>query len=268
MLWKNRNKSVSVCLTVVVSCLVLAVAWAVLATPETALAKGKPGGGGGQPQDIRICVVVDNQTVAPYAGVSSDDALSGTNVYCDNKKDHILGVVGAYPGRFKLKTNTNDNPTGRTMALAFTNRILDLNPPGAPEHLFDILGTVMPVGVELFSARSSVNPGYVDLQGMVIGSSALLPLQIRLIVTNEQNSYWLDYGDTLWNPEDTDHWDDNMYLADLVTVTREPDIGGKKVWTIHNNGADYAYLRRTVQWSNWIPVGIYSMPLSLTITEI
>jgi hypothetical protein len=39
MLWKNRKKSVSVWLTVVGSCLVLAVVWAVLATSETALAK-------------------------------------------------------------------------------------------------------------------------------------------------------------------------------------------------------------------------------------
>ena len=38
MLWKNRNKKVGLCVMVVTSCLVLAVLWAVLATPETALA--------------------------------------------------------------------------------------------------------------------------------------------------------------------------------------------------------------------------------------
>ncbi len=43
MLWKNKNKRVKICLMVVTTCLVLAVLWAVLATPETALAKGKPG---------------------------------------------------------------------------------------------------------------------------------------------------------------------------------------------------------------------------------
>lgn len=42
MLWKNRDKRVSVCLTVVTSCLVLAAVWAILATPKTALAK-RPG---------------------------------------------------------------------------------------------------------------------------------------------------------------------------------------------------------------------------------
>ena len=42
MLWKNRNKSVSVCLTAAMNCLVLAAAWTVLAAPETALAKKPP----------------------------------------------------------------------------------------------------------------------------------------------------------------------------------------------------------------------------------
>ena len=39
MLWKNRNKRVGLCVMVVSSCLVLAVVWAFLARPETALAK-------------------------------------------------------------------------------------------------------------------------------------------------------------------------------------------------------------------------------------
>ena len=38
MLWKNRNKRVGLCVTVVAGCLILAIAWAVLAMPETALA--------------------------------------------------------------------------------------------------------------------------------------------------------------------------------------------------------------------------------------
>ena len=39
MLQKNRNKRVGLCVMVVTSCLVMAAVWAVLATPETALAK-------------------------------------------------------------------------------------------------------------------------------------------------------------------------------------------------------------------------------------
>ena len=50
MFGKNKNKKVGLCVMVVTACLVLAGIWAVLATPETALAK-KPdhaGGGGGK----------------------------------------------------------------------------------------------------------------------------------------------------------------------------------------------------------------------------
>jgi hypothetical protein len=249
--------------------------WAILTTPETAFAdkpdKPPGGGGGDKNQDIPVCVVVDDQTIEPYAGVSSDVSQSGTNEYCDKKKDHISAFVGRTAGQFILNTNTNDNPTGRTMSLAFTERIVDLNPPGAPEHLFDITGTVMPIGVRIITGRGpNMSQAYVDLRAMEIGDSAFVALEIRLIVTNIQNAYYLNYGDAMWNPDYIDKWDDNMYLSDLVIVTREADDeDGKKVWTIQNNGADYAYLRRIMDndYRNWIPVGIYSMPLSLTIKE-
>ena len=42
MFGKNRKKKVGLCVMVVTSCFILAALWAVLATPETALAKGKP----------------------------------------------------------------------------------------------------------------------------------------------------------------------------------------------------------------------------------
>lgn len=42
MLWKNGNKSVSVCLTIAASSLTLTVLWTALATSETALAKKPP----------------------------------------------------------------------------------------------------------------------------------------------------------------------------------------------------------------------------------
>ena len=42
MLWKNSNKRMSVCLTVGATCLVLTILWAILATPETTLAKKPP----------------------------------------------------------------------------------------------------------------------------------------------------------------------------------------------------------------------------------
>ncbi len=48
MFGKNRNKKVGLCVMVVTASLVLAALWAVLATPETALAHHRPGHGGGK----------------------------------------------------------------------------------------------------------------------------------------------------------------------------------------------------------------------------
>ncbi|MHC4629669.1 MAG: hypothetical protein ACYS9C_00200 [Planctomycetota bacterium] len=47
MFGKNRNKKVGLCVMVVTSCFILAALWAILATPETALAKKPDGVGGG-----------------------------------------------------------------------------------------------------------------------------------------------------------------------------------------------------------------------------
>ena len=53
MMWKNRNKKVGLCVMVVTGCFILAALWVVLATPETALAKGKPG------SDVAYNMVID-----------------------------------------------------------------------------------------------------------------------------------------------------------------------------------------------------------------
>jgi hypothetical protein len=45
MLWKNRNKKVGLCVMIVTSFFILAAIWAIMATPETALAKGNPASG-------------------------------------------------------------------------------------------------------------------------------------------------------------------------------------------------------------------------------
>jgi hypothetical protein len=260
MLSKSKNERVGICLIVFMACTVLAGVWAVLAVPETALAK-KPGGGGadGATQDIAVSVVIDDQSPA---GVSSD----GGGAYIDSKKDHVSAIVGRNQGQFLLATNTNNAEGGRTMELTLADRITDLNPPDAPEHLFDVMGTVTPIAVEIYTTRNSVEQGYVDLRAMAVGESADLALRIRLIVTDIQNHYDLNYGDVLFNP-DSSHWDPHMDQTDLVTVTRTDDTAGRKTWTIQTGGADHAYLRRVISFGGPIPVGIYAMPLSLTITE-
>lgn len=260
---KRKNKRIGVCLMAVTSCLIVAVLWAVLATPETALAK-KPGSGGpsGETQDIPVSAVIDDQS---NEGVSSD----GGGAYVDKKKDHISAFVGRRAGQFILDTNTNNAEGGRTMKLNFSAVVDPLNREPLPPNTG---GVVTPITAAVYTARARVTEqyGYVDLRAMEIGESKPLALRIRLTITDAQSPWDLSYGDVLWGglSEGDDHYDQHMAATNYVTVTRLADTAdGKKVWTIDTNAGTHAYLRRSEQWGPWIPVGVYSMPMSLTITE-
>ena len=76
MLWKNRKKKVGLCVMVVTSCFILTTLWAVLATPETALAKGKPGSG----VDYKMVIDTENFTPlsAPLLTQIGDGNMSGS----------------------------------------------------------------------------------------------------------------------------------------------------------------------------------------------
>jgi len=65
MLWKNRNKRVGLCVMVVASCLAVATAWALLATPETALAK-KPPKPGDEPTRYGVTMTGDLTLVGSF----------------------------------------------------------------------------------------------------------------------------------------------------------------------------------------------------------
>jgi len=111
----GKNKKVGLCVMVVTASLVLAALWAVLTTPETALAepgKGKGGGGGGggdQP-----CVTFDDLA---RDDVRSDDGTP----YCHNKKENIT-VKFSHDGHLKLNTNSTDKAgNGRGIFIDFDN---------------------------------------------------------------------------------------------------------------------------------------------------
>jgi len=119
MLQKNRNKRIGLCLMAVTSCLVLAIVWAFLATPETALAKGKPpgGGGGGEVgQEIPVCIAFDD---AEGDGIKNDG-----DAYCDgdsNKK--VTAIVGRNFNIVLETNNSNKRTAGRTLWLDLGNPV-------------------------------------------------------------------------------------------------------------------------------------------------
>lgn len=105
MFGSSSNKKVGVWLTVVASCLVLVVVWAVLATPATALAK-KPGGDG------RPEILHGSATFRDVTGdaVKSDDGRA----YVDGIDGTVLGLEGF----FRLEINLKKNG-GRSLELSF-----------------------------------------------------------------------------------------------------------------------------------------------------
>jgi hypothetical protein len=125
MLWKNRNRRVGLCVTVVAGCLTLVILWAVLAMPETALAKKPvkpPGGGGGGEvgQEIPVGIAFDETGC-----IRSDQQDEHGDVpYVDGEqKGKVTAVVGR---NFNIQLDTNNinkRTAGRTVWLDLSNAL-------------------------------------------------------------------------------------------------------------------------------------------------
>ncbi len=159
MFGKNKNKKVGLCLMVVTSCFILAGLWAVLATPETALAKKPtdPGGGGGGKDKVPTCVQFDDG-----GSVMGDKVGEIDNApYCHNKKEKITVEFSnalSFGGHLHLQTNSTDKAAnGREIFIDF----------GTPVTLAPGTDNVMTINTtdELFDE---------DKEGRVLGLSANL----------------------------------------------------------------------------------------------
>ena len=109
MLQKNRNKRVGLCVTVVAGCLILAILWAVLATPETALA--------GKPEVLHGSVVFRDNT---------DDKIQsdGGGAYVHDEDLTQVGLASVFSITVNLKRNA-----GRIVNVILPD---DLNPDYYP----------------------------------------------------------------------------------------------------------------------------------------
>ena len=152
-----------------------------------------------------------------------------------------------------------------------------------PDPLFPIPGSVTPISVSMGSARALVGEGngYVDLRLMgdtngdgVLDASeeAALPsepeplaLQVELTVTDEQHAYILHYCSTSFPPGDENlnpKLDPTLGYTSLLTVTRV----SATEWTIESQNGARALLIRRLGWNEQQEIGIFEMPISLTIT--
>ena len=123
MFGKNKNKRVKICLMVVTTCLVLAVLWAVLATPETALAKKPDNPGGGEPEALHGTATFEDRD---GDRVRSDDG--GPYTYTGSGKGGaILLGLGNF---FRLSVNVDKKVVGRRFDMNFTApplEVVDVN---------------------------------------------------------------------------------------------------------------------------------------------
>lgn len=88
-----------------------------------------------------------------------------------------------------------------------------------------------------------------------------LAVKIVLIVTDEKNAYALRYRSNLWSPDDTEHYNPKLNDTDLLIVTRD----SATCWTIESGASAKALLSRGLGWNDGQEIGIFEVPISLTI---
>ena len=251
MLWKNRNKKVGLCLMVVTSCFILAALWAVLATPETALAHkdeadpdhshGKGSEGDGDFKDIPVCI----------EGLAGGVKTDGGN-YCASERG-----VTAFVGRrrsivLRFKKNSN-----RTILLTLGSSIGtidgDPNPtvPGEEPNLDESGKTVEPeFRVALLQNVSNME---VDSELQTTG---------RLTFLDEDGTVW----GLFWGPND---WAGGFDLTNTnnaappVSITRNSDVK----WSVTTTGDNRAYLWKGDWWDYPDFAGVYNVSFAYTATE-
>jgi hypothetical protein len=252
MFGKNRNKKVGLCVMVVTACLVMATFWAVLATPETALAKkpDKPPGGGGGKTSIRLARIdFTNSPRIQWDGVEA----CGDWEYWD-ERDVALGCTGEMGcradvsggGRLKFFTiwqGDNNSGSPRWLVLNFGNAIGDSNPNPNIDLLIYKSGYQNNPPIDPTSGLDNVKT-VISLDRMFKKGATRQPLTISIRV-NPDGSGWPPSGYSL-------RWRADLY----ITETADPDV------RILETGLDEDLADL---WHEGVVVGTYRMPLEWTM---
>ena len=225
MLWKNRNKRVGLCVTVVAGCLILAIVWVVLAMPETALAK-KPGSGDDTFRDMPLCIEFGDGKISP-----------SENPLCASTEG-----VTAFAGRNRTITlsihKRIENPNlvlslGPKLVADTTGPDVDPDPaadggyfdgPGQPECPPPVLGSGRLSEPEL-QVGISVNVKDIDPETPLMTNG-------RLIFKDDVGQeYQLIWGS---DPQPGGFQRTNPSAPD-IRIFRNPDDDGKRNWDVDTN---------------------------------
>lgn len=212
MFGKNKNKTVGLCVMVVAACLVMAAVWAVLATPETALAKKPDNPGGGEPEALH-----GSATFRDALGDRVRSDGEGPYTYTGSGKGGaILLGLGDF---FRLRVNVDKKVVGRRFVLDFDG--LDIDPAFFPASqdfwVLYVQGTLEEWKAQelnvpcdrvgrLHFGTKGVDYAYVNYGAMPTLDGA--PLTVKRIDTD----VWTIQSFAPGDPEDPDELDDFAHL--------------------------------------------------------
>ena len=255
----KKNKTVGLYLMVVTACLVLATLWAVLATPETALAKKPGGGGGGKKQEISVSVTFWDRD---GDAVQSDEEGPYTRER-GNKVKAFIGMGG------QLRLQTWDS-TVRSILLNIPASACTLQGGFGHANLVTLgEDTVGDDGEGIegdgFLTEAQLDPGVggdrLNLLEMGVESSTRAGLRIGFPVPDNKNGdAWRlifgEVGDEDGNPQT------NLVL---VTAGADTDSDGKpNTWTIEAGAGTDAAVAALLP-AGEAPCAHVSMPFSITV---
>ncbi len=214
-------------------CFLSAAVWAVLAVPDTALAKKPGGGGGGGGGNTAVCVTFAD---LPGDGVQSDwfdtGATPGENPYCDSKKPKLQAVINA-DGDLLLTPNNSNNPGSGRHFFVQLDQTVTLSGSTVVFNGTDSLDadlTVTAHDEKLVVVRRS---GELDIRDFAVGQSEergvwVLVFIVQVDGTKTRAAINFDPG-----------LDAALGSTTAGTVTRIDN----ETWTVEIDGTDTAFLQ-------------------------
>ena len=283
MFGKNRKKKVGICVMVVTSCFILAALWAVLATPETALAHkdpddpdhshGKGGGGDGDGAccSLNFCITFrDGENDA----IGSDVFGSGVpqDEYCNGKK--IVAIAGGPAATgcgFRLDMNKGKQfGQGRLGFLDLSdcvdgNVVVDVGVDWSDLVELQFRFIKQDEADDTEDDGDPIGAGGLDLCSLENeGDTATVPMWISVgDASGNSVSYLIVFGAPYPPIGREGEVGSN---SEPVTVTRKPDLpDGRRVWTIESfatTNNDGAAVRNTDNEEV-----LCNLPFLMTLTE-
>ena len=271
MLCKNRNKKVGLCVMVVTASLVMATLWAVLATPETALAAkpDKPGGNVVKQDIPGVLTFTGSGSLTNDGAVPPEYSNSEAGTTCfigrrrsiwvrlsktsDRRMNLTLTELDVTPfdiqqGEDTIQINPGDDPWGNDTGIT---------PPGLPTE------QPMPISqVELQIAP------YLNVSGLTQGST--LDASTWLLFLDDTGNQWGLYFGRGRPLGVEDGWGGARFFTELdavpVTVSC---VTLNTSWMVTSTTPGYLWYRGSKKNAPWVYVGKYDdVPWSCTVNSL